>query len=371
MAQLRPRRDKYVARIRWYIRTGKRVEKNIPLRTSSKMVARERFAEVIKVEEDIKQGMEFSFPWLSDSTITKVRRLTLRIAADKWIDKRMKHLAIKTIDSNQLSMDYFMKFLGESIPLESITTNQIERFIDYLEGMCLSKTTINIHLRTIKTMFRHYLKVEMLIKIPVIDQLKIPKSDPKYITDDEFQAIMNLKWLDDFHKRVFLLFRETGMRLNEPMIATLEGKWVDIPNTSKGKKPRSIELDEPMKAIFLELKEWLNNGYGSRLVDSGDHLSKYFKRAIREIGADDSKHFHSLRHTFAVRKLIQGVSIYTLKLLMGHSSVTTTEVYSEMNLKRVAQDFPTLVQNYVNNAKIGKVDTDIVDTIALPMTYVS
>ena len=96
-----------------------------------------------------------------------------------------------------------------------------------------------------------------------------------------------------------------------------------------------------------------------------------FKKALRCIGADDSKHFHSLRHTFAVRKLIQGISIYTLKFLMGHSSVTTTEVYSEMNLKRVAQDFPTLVQNYVNNAKIEKVDTDIVDTIALPMTYVS
>ena len=371
MAQLRPRRDKYVARIRWYIRTGKRVEKNIPLRTSSKMVARERFAEVIKVEEDIKQGMEFSFPWLSDSTITKVRRLTLRIAADKWIDKRMKHLAIKTIDSNQLSLDYFMKFLGESIPLESITTNQIERFIDYLEGMCLSKTTINIHLRTIKTMFRHYLKVETLIKIPIIDQLKIPKSDPIYITDNEFQAIMDLEWLDDFHKRVFLFYRETGMRLNEPMIATLEGKWVDIPNTSKGKKPRSIELDEPMKAIFLELKEWLNNGYGSRLVDSGDHLSKYFKRAIREIGADDSKHFHSLRHTFAVRKLIQGISIYTLKLLMGHSSVTTTEVYSEMNLKRVAQDFPDLVQSYVNKAKIGDLYTEFPYTATLSTVYVT
>ena len=370
MASLKNRRGVWYARVLWYEKQKKK-EKQIALKTKSKVEARERLAEVNKVENDIKEGISFKFPWLSDSTRTKVKRFTLKTAVDKWIDKRMKHLAVKTIDSNQLSMDYFMKFLGESIPLESITTNQIERFIDYLEGMCLSKTTINIHLRTIKTMFRHYLKVEMLIKIPVIDQLKIPKSDPKYITDDEFQAIMNLKWLDDFHKRVFLLFRETGMRLNEPMIATLEGKWVDIPNISKGKKPRSIELDEPMKAIFQELKEWLNNGYGSRLVDSGDHLSKYFKRAIREIGADDSKHFHSLRHTFAVRKLIQGISIYTLKLLMGHSSVTTTEVYSEMNLKRVAQDFPTLVQNYVNNAKIGKVDTDIVDTIALPMTYVS
>ena len=40
-----------------------------------------------------------------------------------------------------------MKFLSESIPLESITTNHIEGFIDYLEGMCLNKTTINIHLK--------------------------------------------------------------------------------------------------------------------------------------------------------------------------------------------------------------------------------
>ena len=125
-----------------------------------------------------------------------------------------------------------------------------------------------------------------------------------------------------------------------------------------------------MKSIFLELKDWLHNGYGSKLADAGDHLSKYFKKAIREIGADDSKHFHSLRHTYAVRKLIQGVSIYTLKLLMGHKSVTTTEVYSEMNLKRVAQDFPTLVQNYPKKVKSVDGDTLLGDTISLPMTYI-
>ena len=56
---------------------------------------------------------------------------------------------------------------------------------------------------------------------------------------------------------------------------------------------------------------------------------------------------------------------------MWHSSVTTTQVYSEMNSKRVVQDFSKLVHNYVNNAKIEKVDTDIVDTILLPLTYVS
>ena len=126
-----------------------------------------------------------------------------------------------------------------------------------------------------------------------------------------------------------------------------------------------------MQSIFIELKEGLSNGYGSRFAIPDDHISKMFKKALRIIGADEGKHFHSLRHTFAVRRLIQGTSIYDLKLLMGHSSVTTTGVYSNMNLKRVSQDFPTIVAGYGNRTKIGNLDTKTLDTIALPMTYVT
>ena len=161
------------------------------------------------------------------------------------------------------------------------------------------------------------------------------------------------------------------MRLNEPMMSVLDGAWIDIPNTSKSKVGRNIELDKTMQSIFNELKEWLANGYGSRLKTPDDHISKMFKKALRCIGADEGKHFHSLRHTFAVRRLIQGTSIYELKLLMGHSSVTTTEVYSNMNLKRVAQDFPTIVTSYVNDAKIGNLYTDSLYTTVIPTTYMS
>ena len=115
----------------------------------------------------------------------------------------------------------------------------------------------------------------------------------------------------------------------------------------------------------------MNSGYGSKLVDVGDHLSKKFKKCLRAIGADESKHFHSLRHTFAVRSLIQGTSIYDLKLLMGHSSVTTTEVYSNMNLKRIEQDFPTIANNSQNTAKIGEGDTLLWDTRPLLDCYVA
>ena len=156
------------------------------------------------------------------------------------------------------------------------------------------------------------------------------------------------------------------MRLNEPMFSVLDGDWIDIPNTSKGKVGRNIQLDRSMQSIFNELNEWLSSSYGSRLKTPDDHISKMFKKALRCIGADEGKHFHSLRHTFAVRRLIQGTSIYELKLLMGHSSVTTTEVYSNMNLKRVSQDFPTIVSRYVNKAKIGESYT-----LVPPMTYLT
>ena len=57
-----------------------------------------------------------------------------------------------------------------------------------------------------------------------------------------------------------------------------------------------------------------------------------------------------------------GTPIYDVKLMMGHASVMTTEQYSKMNLKRVAQDFPTLVSAYAVEPKMGMEDTLLEDT---------
>ena len=77
-----------------------------------------------KIDSDIKQGMEFSFPWLSGSTKTKVKRFT-EDAVDQWMSKRVGKLAKKTIELNRESLKYFLKFIGSKYPLELITTNQL------------------------------------------------------------------------------------------------------------------------------------------------------------------------------------------------------------------------------------------------------
>ena len=127
MATMRPLRGKWYARIRWSDKNGNRSEETIPLRTSSKVTAHERIAEVNKVEDDIKQGMEFSFPWLSDSTTTKVQRYTVLDAVEQWLSQRSSEgIRQSTIRRNRYSLESLMSHIGTSIPLSKISTSMID-----------------------------------------------------------------------------------------------------------------------------------------------------------------------------------------------------------------------------------------------------
>jgi len=373
MATLRKRRKLWYARVRWYEKNDPyQKEKMIPLRTPSKVEAMERLSQVNKVVADIKDGMVFSFPWLTDSKYTTVKRFTLLDAVKQYGDHRSKlGLRPKTMELNNGGIDHFLMSVGANLPLEKVDTDHILLFIGYLKARGLSITTINIHLRTISTMFRYFQKIGMLNKVPLIEQRRVDNREPKYITDSEFQSIKELEGLDGLYKRLFFFYRETGLRLRETSIATLSSRWLDIPCESKTHSERHIELDDRLLMVYAELMEWVSSGYGSRLKTPFGHISKKFKQALRDIGAIEKKNFHSLRHTFAVRSLIKGVSIYELKLLMGHSSVTTTECYSNINLKRVSQDFPTLASKDQGAVKLVKRDTVLRDTRMVPDPYLA
>ena len=357
MAGLRKRGIMWVARVQWRDANSQKKEKQIPLRTKSKVTARERLTAVNRVEADIKTGMVFSFPWMNDEGETKVLQLTLSGAVKTWLTNREKSkISYNTQIMNKLSLSYFIDALGGSRPLASITHSDIDRYVAFLEHRGNNDTTINIRLRTVKAMMNYYRRIDLLTKMPIIDQRKTAKKDPIYIADKDFQALMQLDQLDGFYKRVFLFYRETGMRLREPFIATLKGEWIDIPPETKTKVGRSIEVSEPLKKIFMELKGWQSAGNGATLKDPGEHLSKVFKRHFKLVSVNVNIHFHSLRHTFAVRRLLMGLPIYDVKLLLGHASVTTTEQYSNMNLKRVAQDFPGLAKPSASIPKMAMED---------------
>ena len=377
MATLKIRKGQWYSRVRW-IDFGKELERQIPLRTNDKTVAHKRNREVSRYENDIKDGLNFEFGWLNDGGRTKIKELTLIEAVDNWMERRMKQPDIRnaTMEINKNSMNHLYGSIVKSTPLKSITTKHMDAFSDDLIDKGLSSTTINIHLRSVKTFFRYCWHREMINKLPMIKMIKMEETEPIYITDNEFHAVLNEVGVDSFYGKVFYFYRETGVRLREPFIATLDGNWLDIPNLSKGKRPRSIELNDFLVEVYKELRRWANEcGLVER--SKGVHLSKMFKKALRKCGIDESKHLHSLRHTFAVRQRVIGTPMAMIQALMGHKSIDTTEQYAVIDLKKLRRHFLTLFPQSTDKGrkadkepKYAIRDTILRDTVRdTPMGY--
>ena len=127
MAKLKPRRGWWYARVRWYDANNHEIDRHIPLRTKSKVTAYERLAEINKVENDIKSGLDFTFPWLGDSPITSVKRFTINDAVELWLSKRKSNgIRQSTIKRNRYSMVSFMSITGYKRPLKNVNTNIID-----------------------------------------------------------------------------------------------------------------------------------------------------------------------------------------------------------------------------------------------------
>ena len=66
--------------------------------------------------------------------------------------------------------------------------------------------------------------------------------------------------------------------------------------------------------------------------------------------------FHSLRHTFAVRRYLETRDLYAVCKELGHTSIKTTEIYSQFSFARLEQDYPSLVRRLANSPKIEVLD---------------
>ena len=116
---------------------------------------------------------------------------------------------------------------------------------------------------------------------------------------------------------------------------------------------------KPLCSLDLSLPNQVRNNFlkkeGEFLIEyvfskrngerfTGDHFSRRFKIVCKAAGLDNSIHFHSLRHSFASNLVQHGVPLYTIKELLGHSSISTTEIYSHLNMETLRK-------------AVGKLDT--------------
>ena len=345
MAKLKLRRETWYARIRM-VTDGRKTEKQIPLRTKSKVTARERLELVNRDEESIRKGLDISFPWLNDEGINRIIKLSMSETVEQWLSQRSSEgIRQSTIKRNRYSLESLMSHIGTSMPLSKVSTSMIDSYRNHCIHKGNKPNGININLRAIKTFFNWCYKRELIEKNLFVDMVSKPKELPLYIPESLYEKLMQLEWLDERFKTAFAFYYETGCRRSEPFLGELHGNWLLIGgDETKQRADKELCLSQ-INLDRLEMMRHHLEIFNGTLESWKNNLTKTFKKAIREIDGNETKYtLHDLRHTFAVTQWIITNDIYEVKNLLGHTSVKTTERYARFNVDRLAQDFKSAYQ---------------------------
>lgn len=274
--------------------------------------------------------------------------VTLRVFAEEYKNIIGHNRSTNYLHSVTISLNYLAGYFGEQRAINSISLKDIESFLIHLQQKV--KKGYVVYFRNLKAAFNKaldwkYIKENHFVK------LKLPKKQrvhPVFIDEEQLEKI--LQQIDNSVVRNFVTIAfYTGMRLNE--IVNLTWKNVDLTNRiitvgdedfeTKGKNQRYIPISkEALTAILSERETKEAIPIGNSFVFTktngekytGDYFSKRFKRACRAADMDKTIHFHSLRHSFASNLAQKGVPLYAIKELLGHSSISTTEIYSHLNI---------------------------------------
>ena len=117
-------------------------------------------------------------------------------------------------------------------------------------------------------------------------------------------------------------------------------------DTSKIESTITNELKDILISMHQLRDNYFNQGY--KLDSLINRHTKVFKESLRKIGViDDNISLKSLRHTFAVKRYLITRDIYQVKSELGHTKVSTTEIYANFKFERLGDDFPSIINKFI------------------------
>lgn len=290
--------------------------------------------------------------------------VTLRVFTEEYKNLIQQNKSVSYLRSVKIALNCLIEYFsikegkpGLQKPIDSIELRDVENFIIYLRQKV--KNGYVVYYRNLKAAFNKarewgYISENFFVKVKLPKRQKI---SPVFINCDQLSVIRDQIKSETVKNFVVIGFH-TGMRLDE--IVNLRWKNVDLNGriitvgdeefTTKGRNQRFIPMTEEAYKALLRVKSEerrvqskntynlhsIINGFVFCKSDgekfTGDYFSRRFKRACRNAGIDKSIHFHTLRHSFASNLAQKGVPLYTIKELLGHASISTTEIYSHLNM---------------------------------------
>ena len=325
---------------------GRKKEKTILLDTTLESVAEIRKLEVNKNEALIKHGLDVSFPWQNENGKVDIIHYNLESAKLDWKESLiLNRMKSGTIEIYLKAIENLMRVCGKTCSVKDIQFQDIEKMKQ--KSSHLSDTTINMRLRAIKTFFNWLCDNEKIIKPPKIKQISIGVTLPRYYSEEEFGLILS-KVDDELLRRMFRFYRDTGCREFEPFDSKLNNIGLVIPSgRTKNSYERTIELNEEQITTLKDIRAWVDYKVINKIANRKNAVKRIYrvwKMACDEVRLGNKTRLHYLRHTFAVMEWLRSGDIYLVSKKLGHSSVTTTEIYTKFELCQLREDFPSLTR---------------------------
>ena len=266
----------------------------------------------------------------------------------------------QTIESYSRDLNVYNSFMKDNtIQYHKIKKDNIFKFQSSLEGQISPRSFARI-LSALKTFYK-FLHMERVIDDITLNEIKsypspkYKKSMPTFLSKEQVEKIVeriNLnKKLDNRNKKrdqaIIMLFFSSGVRLNE--LISIKLSDIDFSNNKikvfgKGKKQRIVNFDNHTKDLMIQyLKVIEKYPLVKKLYNDNLFVNKKNKalkeRKVQTIVMNNLRQLnlasygpHTLRHSFATHLLNSGVSINAIQSLLGHESLSSTQIYTHVTI---------------------------------------
>jgi len=294
------------------------------------------------------------------------------------IDDFLEHLEVEKNRSKRTIIAYrhylrrLLEWFGVEKNIEDLSFDKVRKFRLYLNqltdemGEPLTLKTQSYHIIALRSLLKYAIKRDIPCLAP--DKLELPKTEPKqvqFLTNEELERLLespDVNTMAGLRDRAIIeLLFSTGLRVSElasldrDMLSTTTGEMRIV---GKGRKERIVFVSE-------RAKEWMSKYFERRQDDleaafvgyrgkgTGDHPSakvqlQATRLTPRSVDRIIQKHAlaasivknttpHTLRHSFATDLLLNGADIRSVQSMLGHSSITTTQIYTHITDQQLRQ----------------------------------